>query len=60
MDADWCVACKIIGNTNPGANPVTDIWMTIPTLAGTKNRLGNSWLDAIPGRVAFSDNRMVL
>lgn len=33
--------------------------MTIPVLAGTQ-RLGYNWLDGIPGRVAFGDNRMVL
>ena len=34
--------------------------MTIPTLAGTRNTLGYSWLDGTPGKVAFADNRMVL
>lgn len=33
--------------------------MTIPVLAGTQ-RLGYTWLDGTPGKVAFSDNRMVL
>ena len=33
--------------------------MTIPVLAGTQ-RLGYSWLDGTPGKVAFSDHRMVL
>ncbi len=33
--------------------------MNIPVLAGTQ-RIGYSWLDAVPGQVAFSDNRMVL
>ena len=33
--------------------------MTIPTFAGT-NHLGYSWLDGMPGRIAFQDNRMVL
>lgn len=45
--------------TNPGENPITDLWMTIPVLAGTQ-RLGYSWLDATPGKVAFADNQMVL
>ena len=59
VGASWCVSCKIVGLTNPGANPITDIWMTIPVLAGTQ-RIGYSWLDNQPGRVAFNDNRMVL
>jgi hypothetical protein len=59
MGASWCVSCKIVGLTNPGSNPITDIWMTIPVLAGTQ-RIGYSWLDATPGRVAFDENRMVL
>jgi hypothetical protein len=33
--------------------------MTIPVLAGTQH-LGYTWLDGTPGKVAFSDNRMVL
>lgn len=33
--------------------------MTIPVLAGTQ-RIGYSWLDGTPGKVAFSDHRMVL
>lgn len=53
------MSCKIVGLTNPGANPITDIWMTIPVLAGTQ-RIGYSWLDNTPGRVAFEENRMVL
>ena len=60
VGAPWCSAsCKINLSTNPGANPITDLWMTIPVLAGTQ-RLGYTWLDGTPGKVAFSDNRMVL
>ncbi len=60
VGAPWCsVSCKINLSTNPGANPITDLWMTIPVLAGTQ-RLGYTWLDGTPGKVAFSDNRMVL
>lgn len=59
VGAPWCVSCKVKLNTTPGANPITDLWMTIPLLAGTQ-RLGYTWLDGIPGKVAFSDNRMVL
>lgn len=59
VGAPWCVACKIDMTTNPGANPITDLWMTIPVLAGTQ-RIGYSWLDATPGKVAFADNQMVL
>jgi len=33
--------------------------MTIPVLARTQH-LGYTWLDGVPGKVAFSDNRMVL
>ncbi len=33
--------------------------MNIPVLAGTQ-RIGYSWLDGIPGQVAFPDNQMVL
>ena len=33
--------------------------MTIPVLAGTQ-RLGYTWLDRTPGKVAFADHRMVL
>jgi hypothetical protein len=32
--------------------------MTIPTLANT--RLGYSWLDGVPGKIAYNENRMVL
>lgn len=59
MGAPWCVACKIVMTTNPGANPITDLWMTIPVLAGTQ-RIGYTWLDNTPGKVAFADNQMVL
>lgn len=56
----FCSAnCKITILTNPGANPITDLWMTIPVLAGTQ-RLGYTWLDGERGKVAFNDNRMVL
>lgn len=57
----FCSAsCKITNLTNPGANPITDLWMTIPVLAWTQQKLGYSWLDGIQWRVAFNDNRMVL
>ncbi len=59
IGAPWCVSCKIQLDTTPGANPITDLWMTIPVLAGTQH-LGYTWLDGIPGKIAFSDNRMVL
>lgn len=56
----FCSAtCKVTTLTTPGANPITDLWITIPVLAGTQ-RLGYTWLDGIPGKVAFSDHRMVL
>jgi uncharacterized repeat protein (TIGR01451 family) len=56
----WCSnSCKVVGLTNPGANPIMDLWMTIPVLAGTKH-LGYTWLDGTPGKVPFSDYRMVL
>jgi hypothetical protein len=57
-NASWCDnLCKILTTTNPGANPIADMWMTVPTLSSA--RLGYSWLD-VPGRIRFSDNRMVL
>ncbi len=36
VGAAWCVSCKLNLWTNPGANPITDLWMTIPALANTK------------------------
>jgi hypothetical protein len=33
--------------------------MTIPVLTGTQ-RIGYTWLDGVPGKVAFADNRIVL
>jgi hypothetical protein len=51
-------ACKVDIFTNPGANPITDIWMTISTFGGTK--MGYSWLDGTPGKIRFEDNRIVL
>jgi hypothetical protein len=57
-NATWCdSSCKILTTTNPGANPIADMWMTVPTLSSA--RLGYSWLD-VPGRIRFSENRMVL
>jgi hypothetical protein len=53
VGAPWCNACNI-NMTNPGANPVTSVWMTIPRLANA--RLGQSWDNALP----FSDVRMVV
>lgn len=32
--------------------------MSIPTLSNA--RLGYSWLDGVPGKIKFEDNRMVL
>ena len=52
--APWCTSCKVSGLTNPGANPLTDLWMTIPRLS--QARMGQSWTNVIP----FSENRMVL
>ncbi len=59
MGAPWCKACKIDGLTNPGANPITDIWMNVPLLNNTRN-LGYSWIDGEPGKIAFTDNRVVV
>ena len=59
VGASWCKACKIFGETNPGANPITDLWMTIPYF-DRFNRLGYNWLDGQNGKIAFQDNRMVL
>lgn len=54
-----CTAeCKTKWTTLPGENPITDLWMTIPTLSNT--RLGYSWLDGTLGKIRFEDNRMVL
>ncbi len=50
--------CKLNAWTNPGANPITDIWMTIPSFSNT--RLGYSWLDGEVGKISFIENRMVL
>lgn len=50
--------CKLNSWTNPGANPITDIWMTIPNLSFA--RLGYSWLDGEVGKIPFIENRMVL
>lgn len=64
MDASGnSVACKIRITTNPGANPITGLWMTIPRLSNA--RLGNSQLDVVPGspnlgRVNFASYQMVL
>jgi hypothetical protein len=52
------ISCEVRIVTNPGARPITDMWITIPTLSNT--RLGYTWLDGIDGRLRFSDNRMVL
>lgn len=54
------MACEINTLTNPGANPITDLWMTIPLLSNT--RLGYTWLDTIgnTGKIRFEDNGMVL
>lgn len=30
VNASWCVACKVDLTTNPGANPITDIYLSIP------------------------------
>jgi hypothetical protein len=74
-DRRWCgqqsevdvsgnsVACKIRITTNPGANPITGLWMTVPRLSNA--RLGNSQLDLVPGnpnlgRVNFASYQMVL
>lgn len=33
----WCsTSCKLDLSSRPGANPITDLWMTIPALSGTK------------------------
>jgi len=53
VGAPWCNACTI-NMTNPGANPVTSVWMTIPRLANA--RLGQTWDNTLP----FSDVRMVV
>jgi hypothetical protein len=70
INATWCgqpgerdadgnlIQCQIKGLTIPGDNPITDLWMTIPTLSNT--RLGYTWLDGVPGKIRFQDNRMVL
>lgn len=74
-DKRWCgqpgevdasgnsVACKVRITTNPGDNPITGLWMTIPRLSSA--RLGNSQLDIVPGspnlgRVNFASYQMVL
>jgi len=51
--AIWCKACQI-SFSNPGENPVTSIWLTIPRL--TNSRLGTSWDNSLP----FGDVRMVV
>lgn len=51
--ASWCNNCQI-SFSNPGENPVTSIWLTIPRL--TNSRLGTSWDNSLP----FSDVRMVV
>lgn len=57
----WCNQdCKVrFQTTNPGENPITDIWMTIPTMDNT-TRLGYSWLDGQPGKIKFQENRVVI
>ena len=57
------IECQIKGLTTPGANPITDLWMTIPKLS--KGRLGYTfvdsiWLDREVGKIRFEDNGMVL
>jgi hypothetical protein len=60
VGAPWCKVCKIDGLTNPGANPITDLWMNIPTLAGTNRNFGTNWLDGESEQIAFADNRVVV
>lgn len=54
--------CKLNTITNPGENPLTALWMTIPTLSNA--RLGYSFTDIIPGedgvQIAFSENSLVV
>lgn len=69
VGASWCgrpgerdalgndISCKIKGLTTPGANPITDIWMTIPALSRAR---GYSWLEGEAGKIRFEENRMVL
>ena len=51
-------SCKLRVFTNPGANPITQLWMTIPTLS--RARLGYSFLDNVPGRLPFEKNGVVV
>jgi hypothetical protein len=44
-------------NTNPGANPIVDLWMTIPKLSS--NRLGYTQINN-SFKIPFTENRMVL
>ncbi len=50
--------CKLM-LTNPGANPILDIWMRIPTLS-QYTRFGFSWLDGIDGKIRVSENQVVV
>lgn len=44
--------------TNPGENPITDIWMTIPTLS--RARIGGTYLDRLTGKIAMNQNQVVV
>jgi uncharacterized repeat protein (TIGR01451 family) len=51
--------CKVKRFTNPGANPILDIWMTIPNLAGI-TKLGMSPVDAYNSKLPFNSHRLIL
>jgi len=44
VGAPWCKACKL-DLTNPGANPITNLWIRIPALSHFT--LGTTFLDRI-------------
>jgi len=44
--------------TNPGANPIVDFWMKIPTFSST--RMGYSWIDGETGKIPFSANSILV
>lgn len=56
----WCEAsCTVkYTTTNPGENPITDMWIKIPLLSHAK--LGYTWLDGEQGKVRFSEHRVVV
>jgi len=50
--APWCNACKL-DMTNPGENPITNMWIRIPALS--QFTVGTSFLDRVVARGGYQD-----